>query len=258
MFQYDKIIIKPELSNSEQHDIIIYKNDQGDRKMQFDVDDEIKQNIFQSSYNIYNLDAFNLRYLNFIILSFLYTTIVVKSFLLVGLGGGHLPMFIKSKINDSLIDVVELNKQVLNGAIEMGYNLNNVFIANGVDYIRQCTKKYDIVVIDLDGEESYQEFNFNEIFNVLNDGGVLAVNSYAKTGKSDLRNKIKQSFPLIKHFVNGNSNVFLCSKTIDVFETMLVPITLDMIDQNQTLSTFKYKKELINTVKLSKISLVLN
>lgn len=258
MSQYDKIIIKPEFGNSGQHDIIIYKNDQGDRKMQFDIDNDVNNNVFQSSYNIHDIDMFNLRYLNFIVLLFLYTNIVITSFLLIGLGGGHLPIFIKSKINNALIDVVELNQQVLNGAIEMGYTLSNVLIANGIEYIKQCTKKYDVIIIDLDGEESYQEFNFNEIFNILNDNGILAVNSYAKTGKSNLKNKIKQAFPLIKHFVNGNSNVFLCKKTIDMFELMLLPMTLDNLEQNQILSTFKYKNELLNIVKISKISIILN
>lgn len=257
MFQYDKIIIKPESNDSEQHNIIIYKNDQGDRKMQFDIMDDVNNNVFQSSYNINDLDIFNLRYLNFIILSFLYVD-EPKSFLLIGLGGGHLPMFIKSKINDALIDVVELNRQVLNGAIEMGYTLDNVLIANGVEYIKQCTKKYDVVIIDLDGEESYHDFNFNEIYDILNDHGILAVNSYAKGGKSALKNKIKQKFQLTKHFVNGNSNVFLCKKSIDMFELMLLPITLEKLNHDKILSTFKYKNELINVTQLSKISIILN
>lgn len=257
MSQYDKIIIKPNLENLEQHDIIIYRNNKGDRKMQFDVDNDVNQNVFQSSYNIYDLDAFNLRYLNFIILSFLYVN-NPKTFLLIGLGGGHLPMFINSKINNASIDVIELNEQVLTGAKEMGYNLDNVIIANGIEYVKNCTKKYDIIVIDLDGEESYQGFIFNEIFNVINNDGILVVNSYAKNGKSELRNKIKQSFPLIMHFMNGNSNVFLCKKTIDIFEQMLLPITLENINQNQILSMFGYKDKLINVVKLSKISIVLN
>lgn len=255
MFQYDKIVINPNFENLKQHKIIVYKNKLGDRKMQFD--NNINQNVFQSSYNIHDLDQFNLKYLNFVILLFLYVK-SQKTFLIIGLGGGHLPMFIKSKINDALIDVVELNKQVLTGAKEMGYNLDNVIIQNGVDYVKKCNKIYEIIIIDLDEEESYQKFNFQEISNIIDNNGILVVNSYVKNGKSKLRNKLKQSFPLIMHFIDGNSNVFLCKKNIDMFENMLNKIILNTLDQNKILSSFKYKNNLINVIEISKISIILN
>jgi hypothetical protein len=56
MSQYDKIIIKSNLNNLEHPDIIIYKHVNGDRKMQFDNKNDIEQNVFQSSYNINDLD----------------------------------------------------------------------------------------------------------------------------------------------------------------------------------------------------------
>jgi hypothetical protein len=258
MSQYDKIIIKSKMP--DKNNIIIYKNDYGDRKMQFDTHIDIIQNVFQSSYNIYDLDMFNLKYLNFVILLFLYTD-VVNSFLLIGLGGGHLPAFIKSKNSEINIDVVELNQQVLEGAIEMGYSLNNVIIENGINYIKRCiatNKKYDVIVIDLDGEESYKDFIFSEIRNILEDNGTLVINSYAQSGKSELKAKIKQSFFLIKHFINGNSNVFLCKPNIDMFEEMLEEITIEKLESNSFMSTFKYKNKLLEVLNNAKISITLN
>lgn len=249
-------IIKP-VNNFSNYDIIIYKNEIGDRKMQFDIDNDVENNVFQSSYNLNDLDKFYLTYLNFVTLLFLYVS-DPKSFLIIGLGGGHYPMFLNSKISNCSIDVVELNQQVVNAAIEMGYNLNNIIIMNGVDYINQTTKKYDTVIIDLDGENSYFDFDFQKIFDIVKNDGILVVNSYSKHGKSTLKNKIKKSFKLVKHFVNKNSNVFLCKKNIDMFEEMLEQITKQKIESNIVLFGFKYKDRMLEILNQTKISITLN
>jgi spermidine synthase len=259
MSQYDKIII-PSNTNKYYSNIIIYKNDLGDRKMQFDYSDDVSNNVFQSSYNINDFDIFNLKYLNFLILLFLYTELT-ESFLFIGLGGGHLPLFIKSKLPSAQMEVVELDDQVVEGAKKMGFpdDLITVYIQDGIEFIKKCTKKYDVIVIDLDGDESYTGFDFKSIFEILENSGILAVNVYAKTGKTTVQNQIKLTFPLIKHFKNGNSNVFLCKKNLDLFENMLDDITLDSLNKEfKLLNKFSYKSKLLNVASASKKSIILN
>lgn len=254
MLGYTKTIIKP--TNIGDSDIIIYKNDDGERKMQFYVDYNANNNIYQSSYNIYDIDRFNLGYLNFVALCFLYVS-MPNNILMVGLGGGHFPLFVKSKLENTNVDVIEINQQVLNGAIEMGYNLNNVIIMNGVDYIKNCNIVYNIIIIDLDDEKSFESFNFQDISNILKENGILAINSYSENKKLNLRDKIKIVFPLIKHYRYNGNNVLLCKKNTNELENMLDKITIEKLNQNYVFKHFKYNQHLLEILDLSKTSISL-
>lgn len=253
MNNFEEIIIPSKLKKYY-NDIIIRKYTSGKRTMQFDNENDV----YQSIYNINDLDKFYLPYMSLIILSFNYVD-VINTCLIIGLGGGHLPIFIRSILPNCKIDAVELDMDVYIGAQKMGFAEDtnmNVYIENGSYFINQSLNKYDIIVIDLDDESSYDNFDFYKIKKNINQNGILAINVFTDNNKTYLQQKLKKHFSLIKHFRIDSNHIFLCKLTNDIFEKMIDDITLETLPP--ILNQYKYKNELINIVNKSNISVILN
>ncbi|XP_023235976.1 methyltransferase-like protein 13 [Centruroides sculpturatus] len=137
-------------------------------------------------------------------LSFLSSQITEKiRVLMVGLGGGLLPMFMTSHIKQIYIDVVELDEEILKIAVEwFGLELSEklkVHIADGIDFINNCAQreeKYDIVMLDVDNKDTsagiscpplsfVQEHFLQQIRKLIDSKGrYLIGNNYLKFKKS--------------------------------------------------------------------------
>ncbi|XP_023224128.1 methyltransferase-like protein 13 [Centruroides sculpturatus] len=128
-------------------------------------------------------------------LSFLSSQITEKiRVLMVGLGGGLLPMFMTSHIKQIYIDVVELDEEILKIAVEwFGLELSEklkVHIADGIDFINNCAQreeKYDIVMLDVDNKDTsagiscpplsfVQEHFLQQIRKLIDSKGILILN----------------------------------------------------------------------------------
>jgi spermidine synthase len=107
---------------------------------------------------------------------------VAKQALVIGLGGGNIIHALQEK--GVAIDVVEIDKKILHVATTyFGIDPSQVKITldDGRRFVRNCRKKYDIVVVNtFNGESSpthmlSRDF-FQEIKKILNPDGVMALN----------------------------------------------------------------------------------
>ncbi len=78
--------------------------------------------------------------------------------LVVGLGGGTIPMFLRKHYPDLVIDAVELDPEVVNVAKQyFGFREDprmRVYVADGRRFIEQCRVPYDIIFLDAFGCDS--------------------------------------------------------------------------------------------------------
>lgn len=114
--------------------------------------------------------------------------------LMVGLGGGLLPMFMKKHIKKISIDVVELDEDVMKIAnkwfgLELSEKLK-VHIADGIEFIAnsaQKGEKYEVVMLDVDNKDIsagiscppisfVQEPFLKKIIQLISPNGILILN----------------------------------------------------------------------------------
>jgi hypothetical protein len=179
-------------------------------------------NKMQSMYDINDLDIFYFKYFYAIITILQYCQ--MKKVLMIGLGGGHLPMLIKNKLPDSKIDVIEIDPNVLIASKIMGFNENNlnIWINDGQKFMEKTSNIYDCIVIDLDSEQSSITFDFNLTKKILNDKGLLAIN-YCHNSEN-LSEKLIKIFPVIKIYQAAQQYVYLCSNK-DIFNDPITKYT---------------------------------
>ena len=72
--------------------------------------------------------------------------------LVVGLGGGTVPGYFHSQFPEMVVDVVEIDRDVLDVAkTYCGFTEDarmQVFVEDGRDFIESCSERYDIIVLD--------------------------------------------------------------------------------------------------------------
>jgi hypothetical protein len=245
---------------------VITKNN-GVSYMKFVKGDSIdNEDAYQSMYNKNDLDNFYLSYFSPLLSCFDYVNSdYIKKILIVGLGGGHIPMFLRSKLPDLFIDVVEIDENVINAAQHMGFvsdDMLHVTIDDGSKYIKSKAmmnelEKYNIIIMDLDGKESFESFDFIDVKNSLTDEGILAINSYnGEFGKSDLLDRLKCEFKLIKYYKIVYNDIFLCTNNLSLREIMITPITFSHV--SNVFSNFKYLDQHIDNVNNNPFSIVIS
>lgn len=103
--------------------------------------------------------------------------------LILGFGGGIIPKELsKTKFN---VDVVEINPATLKIAetyFKYKNNNNNIFFEDARTFVKNCKKKYDLIIVDLFFEDGAPEhlttFEFYQnLKNCLNEKGVVASNA---------------------------------------------------------------------------------
>ena len=216
----------------------------GYMKFQNDTSD-----VFQTMYNINDLDYFYLLYLNPLITFVQYTS--VDKILMIGLGGGHLPMLVRDKFPDCKIDIVEIDPDVLVASKIIGFSPDTkmiVHIGDGSHYLNNTSEKdYNCIIIDLDSGSSYKQFNFGSAKNLLKDDGILAIN-FAHN-EDLLSKKLLEEFPCVKVY-NLYQYIYLCSKKniCDLFSTA---ITKQNASEN--MKRLKYLDNIIYNLNQSQI-----
>ena len=238
----DSITIK-----SDYNDYIHVKTyNSGLSKMWFSKDrNEQDNNIFQSMYNVNDLEKIHLTYIYPLLTCLVYCDTLNNS-LMIGLGGGHIPLFIKEKYPNIDIKVVEIDEKVAIASENMGMRVINgltICIDDGINFFKNSTNKYDLVIIDLDSEESLLKFNFDKIANSVNSNGILAINSFTYN-QTLLPNILKKYFVCIKHFRSHTNNVFICSKEKSKYEQMNKKISVEMINN----IFMKHQQEFVSNV----------
>jgi len=78
--------------------------------------------------------------------------------LIVGLGGGTIPMFLRKHYPDLVIDAVEIDPEVVNVAKQyFGFHEDprmRAYVADGRRFIEECRQPYDIIFLDAFGCDS--------------------------------------------------------------------------------------------------------
>lgn len=108
-----------------------------------------------------------------------------RRILMVGLGGGAMPMFLRRNDPDVVIDVAELDGEVVNVAKRFfGFKEDSkmkVHVGDGRKFIETTENRYDIIFLDAYGSDSIpyslatREF-LRAVREKLNDGGVVIAN----------------------------------------------------------------------------------
>jgi spermidine synthase len=250
------IKIKSDISNNF---IYVKNKHNGTSQMWFtDSIEHMEPTSYQTIYNKYNLDKFYLTYFYPLFTCFNYINGAhIKKCLCIGLGGGHIPLFLQKKYPNLHIDVVEIDGGVYTASKYMGFSESNtikVYIEDGINYIAKVKYIYNIIIIDLDGEESFNGFDFKNVSNILQENGILVINSYFTNKNDGLKKRLSHVFKCIKHYELDHNDVFLCRKNLNEFQKMIQPIT------NITLSPIfdKYRYEFIDIMNSYKSKIILS
>ena len=108
--------------------------------------------------------------------------------LIIGLGGGTLPMILRKHYPEAAIDVVDIDPQVVDAAQKFfGFREDaslHVHIADGRKFIEQVQQPYDVIILDAYGSDSVplhlttQEF-LRAVRGAIKPGGVVISNIWA-------------------------------------------------------------------------------
>jgi len=117
-----------------------------------------------------------------------------KRILIIGLGGGTLPMAMREFVPESEIDVVELDPAVVKAAREYFPFKEDpklkVHIDDGRVFVKKAIKagaKYDLVMLDAFEDDYIPEHLLTrefllEIKSIMTEGGVIAANTFSSSG----------------------------------------------------------------------------
>ena len=203
--------------------------------------------VFQTMYNVNDLDYFYLLYLNPLVTFAQYTSI--DKILMIGLGGGHLPMLVRDKFPNCKIDILEIDPDVLEASKIIGFVPDSkmiVHICDGSHYLNTTTEKdYNCIIMDLDSGPSYKQFNFGSAKRLLKDDGILAIN-FAHN-EDLLSKKLLEEFSCVKVY-NLYQYIYLCSKK-DICDLFSAQITRQNASEN--MKRLKYLDDIIQNLNQS-------
>ncbi|KAJ7986566.1 hypothetical protein DPEC_G00341200 [Dallia pectoralis] len=160
---------------------------------------------------------------------------VPVSVLLVGLGGGGLPQFLRDFVPGARVDVVELDPAVLEVALGwFGFTLDDrltVTLGDGLGHInnleREGGHQYDVIMFDVDSKDSslgmscpptaFVETDFlKRVGNLLTPRGVFMLNLVCRDTalKNSVLSRVRAVFPrVLSRGIDGEVNeVLLCSR----------------------------------------------
>jgi spermidine synthase len=149
----------------------------------------------------------------------LYVNSTPKNVLVIGLGGGILPMAIHQLLPDTKIDTVEIDSAVVDVAKKyFSFRESTNVIVHTLDgrlFVQDALKskkKYDLVLLDAFDNEYIPEHLLTQEFllevnGILADNGVLAANTFANSrlGRSEAKTYYSVFGPFSVLTQNGNS-----------------------------------------------------
>jgi len=173
-------------------DIFVYE-EQSERCMRFRRADSGSR---QSCVNLSAPDEFVLAYAK-MMMGALYLRPDAKRVLIIGLGGGTIPMAVHHVLPEAQIDAVEIDPAVVRVARAFfNYKEDDklkTFEQDGRVFVRRANSqgaKYDIIMLDAFSDEYIPEHMLTreflvEVKNLLAPGGVLAANTFSASGLYD-------------------------------------------------------------------------
>jgi spermidine synthase len=229
--------------------IYIKKSNGPDDPAYMKFDDNDNNNLCQTMYDANDFEIIYLAYI-YPVISFI-QYVNPNKILIVGLGGGHIPMLIRKLFPTCKINIVELDGVVVDAAKEIGFmpdNNMNIHIGDGIQYCNTTSEKnYDCIIIDLD-EKHPKLFNSLALKNLLNDDGILIINALDLMVDELHSDKIflktlPEYFPCIKIYKASHINyVYLCGG-LRLCEKIKQPI-----DKNNLSTGMKKLKYLDQTI----------
>lgn len=136
-------------------------------------------------------------------------TILVLGF---GLGGIPLELSLDNKIK--LIDSVDININMFklyNSLIENKPNKLHYYLLDGNEYLKNTSKKYDIIIDDVFADHKKFFFDFESIYNKLNKDGWLLLNLHYMDDYNKYESLLKKLFKNIQIDTTWNICIF-CQK----------------------------------------------
>lgn len=198
-----------------------------------------KSSGIQSGYNINNIQRIYYDYMYPIFLILQYVD--PERILMVGLGGGYIPLFFREVCENCVFDIVEIDDMVVKAAKHIGFTENfntNLYIDDGINFITNCKTKYDCVIIDLDSEKSLEIILSSMLLNsgksLLNTPGYFIINSISF--EDNFSDKLLNYFPNVAVYYTKQV-VYICSN-LQNDNKLITPITKENISNN--LKKFKY------------------
>ncbi|XP_028398377.1 eEF1A lysine and N-terminal methyltransferase-like [Dendronephthya gigantea] len=153
--------------------------------------------------------------------------------LLIGLGGGSLPMFIYTHFPHIYATVVELDPDIVDVARNwFGFQESErmkLIVADGLAVLKESSKKYDVVIFDIDAKDTTKalscpppvflsEETLNCVKEILFPGGLFILNLVCRDEekRAELVNSIHLMFPKISkvNIENEVNEVLICSNSM--------------------------------------------
>ncbi len=156
----------------------------------------------------------NLPYINYFLISYLLNPKAQKV-LVIGMGSGKLVNDIEFLFDDlKSVDVVDLEENIVNIA-QNYFNFKpsekfNFILQDGITYLRNCPKKYDLIIADVANNEGIDlrflsEDYFSAVKKCLKKHGIFVSNMCASPDFKNPKNIFfKKYFPIYKKFFNNN------------------------------------------------------
>ena len=182
-----------------------------------------------------------------------------NNYLVLGGGGLSYPRYYLSHYDNKKMDVVEIDKKIIEYAKnyfyfdenELSFKKNhlNIIIDDALNYISYCDKKYDYILVDLfNGNipvtSIYGDKYINDLKRIMNDNGIIVINyiiSSINKGNMEFLKLLYSNFKYFKVISNsdffdkkhgmGNIIILLSNNYIDI------PIEYDYIELSEY---FKY------------------
>lgn len=120
--------------------------------------------------------------------------------LVIGLGGGTLPMFLRRHLPEAHIDVVEIDPIVLDVArAELGFVEDPalvVHVADGAEFVARASARWDLIVLDAYGPEEIPEHLatrefYQRVRERLEPGGLVAANLWGEHANPRYRSMLR-------------------------------------------------------------------
>jgi spermidine synthase len=214
------------------------------------------KNIYQSMYNIYDIQKFYLNYMYILYTCINYITKIDKV-LIIGLGGGQLPMLLKYHFPYIQVKIIELDASVIKAANYMGFSESDkikVIVGDGIDYCNNSTETdYDVCIIDLDAGSTVEKFNYEKVSKVINKNGVIGINYFNRSKQPEsLSKKLIPYFKTIKIYPSNVNYVYICK--LDNDPILNLPLTYQTV--NDLLKQHKYIHQIIEKTNVSKSTVI--
>lgn len=192
--------------NSDFHNIKVVENEVG-RFLHY-------KDTYQAGFINTEFYRGNLPYINYFLISYLFKP-KAKKILLIGMGSGKLVNDLEFLFDDlKTLDVVDLEENIVNIA-ENWFDFKpsksfNFILQDGITYLRNCRKKYDIIIVDVANNDGIDmRFLSEEYFSVvkkcLKKSGIFVSNMCASPDFKNPQNLFfTKYFPVYKKFFNNN------------------------------------------------------